>query len=334
MPEDVIERLKDLSEGSAEIGLADLDSDLDVVKQNEYMETGNTNGEKEIILEVEEEIPMIEENDEVERSSVNKEEENKFEEEVPIMTKETENISQNLGENQDDEIRSDILDRTHAYNLRPSRDPDYSYKFSFLSVNAGIQKWGDKAKNAIGDELQLFVKKGVFKKVNNPTVEQTQKALRMHCFATEKQDGRIKARAVADGRTHVRYMEEETYSPTVRLESIMLTSLVDAVERRYVKIIDIKGAFLKASVPKNLELLVKVEGELAKIMKDLQLDFYIQDDGFMYLKCVKALYRHIEAARLFYEDMNKSLTEKMGFMRNCYDPCVYNKRTQDGMMTV
>lgn len=131
MPEDVIERLKDLSEGSAEIGLADLDSDLDVLKQNEYMETGNTNGEKEIILEVEEEIPMIEENDEVERSSVNKEEENKFEEEVPIMTKETENISQNLGENQDDEIRSDILDRTHAYNLRPSKTQIIHINFPF-----------------------------------------------------------------------------------------------------------------------------------------------------------------------------------------------------------
>ena len=43
----------------------------------------------------------------------------------------------------------------------------------------------------------------------------------MHCFIIEKRDGMIKARAVADGRTQKRYMEEETYSPTVRLESIL-----------------------------------------------------------------------------------------------------------------
>jgi len=69
-------------------------------------------------------------------------------------------------------------------------------------------------------------------------------------------------------------------------------------------------------------------------MNHLQPDFHIQDDGFMYLKCVEALYGHIEAARLFYDDLNKSLTERMGFVRNSYDPCVYNKRVQDGILTV
>jgi hypothetical protein len=146
--------------------------------------------------------------------------------------------------------------------------------------------------------LQLFVKEKVFEKVNNPTDEQLQKVLRMHCFVTEKWDGRVKARVVADGRTQARYMEEETYSPTVCLESIMLSSLVDAVEWRYVRVIDIKGAFLKANIPENLELLVKIEGELALMMNFLQPDFHIQSDGFMYLKCVMVLYGHIEAARL------------------------------------
>jgi len=189
-------------------------------------------------------------------------------------------------------------------------------------------------KDAMSDKIKLFVKEEVFEKVNNPTGGQIHKALRMHCFVTEKRDGRIKARVVAEGRTQARYMEEETHSPKVRLESIMLSSLVDAVERRHVRVFDIKGAFLKASVPGNLELLVKMEGELAKMMNHLQPDFHIQDDGFMYLKCVEALYGHIEAARLFYDDLNKSLTERMGFVRNSYDPCVYNKRVQDGILTV
>jgi hypothetical protein len=84
----------------------------------------------------------------------------------------------------------------------------------------------------------------------------------------EKRDGRVKARAVADGRSQVRYMEEETYSPTVKLESIMMCSLIDALEKRHVVTIDIKGAFLKAGVPNDLELIVRMEGELAELFED------------------------------------------------------------------
>jgi hypothetical protein len=106
-------------------------------------------------------------------------------------------------------------------DLRVSRRRDYSHCFTLLSGSAGLKQWRDKAKEALMDELKLFMKEKVFEEMNNPSDDQKQKALRMHCFIIEKRDGRIKARAVADGRTQKRYMEEETYSPTVRLESIM-----------------------------------------------------------------------------------------------------------------
>ena len=87
----------------------------------------------------------------------------------------------------------------------------------------------------------------------------------IHCFVIEKRDGRIKARAVADGRSQQRYTEEETYSPTVKLESIMLNAFIDAHEGRHVAAVDIKGAFLKAKVPEHLDLIVKMSGELRLI---------------------------------------------------------------------
>jgi hypothetical protein len=106
--------------------------------------------------------------------------------------------------------------------LRENRRRDYSHRFAFLSVNAGLKRWGDRAKEALMDELKLFLKENVFEKLNEPSDDQKKLALCMHCFVVEKRDGRIKARAVADGRTQEKYMEEETYSPTIRLESIML----------------------------------------------------------------------------------------------------------------
>jgi hypothetical protein len=158
--------------------------------------------------------------------------------------------------------------------------------------------------------------------------------LRIHCFLTEKRDGRIKARAVADGRTQQRYTMEETYSPTVKLESIMLCTLIEALEGRYVATVDIKGAFLKAKVPDDMELIVKMDGELAEAFIELNPGFEVDEHGVLFLQCDKALYGHIEAARLFYDELDNSLQNKMGFQQNQYDPCVYNKTTNGDRITI
>jgi hypothetical protein len=83
-----------------------------------------------------------------------------------------------------------------------------------------------------------------------------------------------------------------------------------------------------------MELIVKMGGELAQMMCELDPELQVDENGMLYLKCIKALYGHIEAARLFYNDLNHSLTNVMGFKRNKYDPCVYNKDTSDGVITV
>jgi hypothetical protein len=160
------------------------------------------------------------------------------------------------------------------------------------------------------------------------------KALMVHCFLTEKRDGKINARAVADGRGQQRYTEEETYSPTVRLESIMLSAFIDAHEGRHVATVDIKGAFLKAKVPEDLELIVKMTGELAELMCELDESLKCDEEGVLYLQCDKALYGHIEAARLFYENLNDAIQGQMNFQQNRHDPCVYNKRTKEGVVTI
>jgi hypothetical protein len=192
-------------------------------------------------------------------------------------------------------------------------------------VHAGVNKWYDKTREAIRDELKMLAKEVVFQEIKKNTVEQRKNALMIHCFVVEKGDGRIKARAVADGRSQQRYTEEETYSPTVRLESIMLNMFIDAFEGRHVVMIDIKGAFLKAKVPEGMELMVKMTGELAQIMVEINPSMECDEQGTIYLKCIKALNGHIEAARLFYDDLNYSIQHKMGFKQNQYDPCVYNR---------
>ena len=58
-------------------------------------------------------------------------------------------------------------------------------------------------------------------------------ALNLITMIKQKRDGRIKGRACADGRKQRRYINKNNVSsPTIQLESLMITLLIDTHERR------------------------------------------------------------------------------------------------------
>jgi hypothetical protein len=299
IPMDVIDRVDELTanEPEYENDLVDIDDDIE---ENNADGAGDqyNNLPEEPINECEQDIQPTQPREDEENENMKMELEREQEIEDRLEDVEDENVNQ---------------DNDHGYNLRLNRTRDYSHCSSFLSVQAGLKQFGKRGKDAILDELRLFLTEEVFAYIKTPSNKQKKQALRVHCFLTEKRDGRIKARAVADGRSQIRYSEEETYSPIIKLESIMLSNLIDAMEHQYVATVIIKGAFLKAKVPEDMELLVKMDGELAAAFAELNPEFQLDEQGILYLRCLKALYGHIEAARLFYNELNSSLINKMKF---------------------
>ena len=86
------------------------------------------------------------------------------------------------------------------------------------------------------------------------------KALNLLTMLKEKQDGRLKSRAVADGRKQRMYIKkEDVASPTVKLESLILSLLIDAHENRDVATVDVVGAYLIAGMKDHV--IVKLTGE-------------------------------------------------------------------------
>jgi len=84
------------------------------------------------------------------------------------------------------------------------------------------------------------------RRMSKLNVEQRAKILQSHMFIVKKRDGNTKARVVTGGnlqRCHV--TKEESSSPTVSTESVILTLIVDAHEERDVAIIDILNAFIQ-----------------------------------------------------------------------------------------
>ena len=85
-------------------------------------------------------------------------------------------------------------------------------------------------------------------------------------FLTEKRDGTIKARSCADGSKQRLWMnKDDTASPTVMLESIFLTCLVDTIEGRDVTVVDIPNAFIQTR-HSGEKVILKIQGKLAELL--------------------------------------------------------------------
>ncbi len=119
--------------------------------------------------------------------------------------------------------------------------------------------------------------------------------------------------------------KDDATSPTTILQSILMTAVIDAKERRDVMTNDIPNAFVQTALPKDKEkVLLKMTGSLVDMLIELDstyASYVITEDGkrVLYLNILKALYSMIDASLLFYKKFKADL-EKVGFKINPYDP--------------
>jgi Reverse transcriptase (RNA-dependent DNA polymerase) len=158
-------------------------------------------------------------------------------------------------------------------------------------------------------------------------------------FLKQKRCGKIKARGCADGRKQRLYKSrEEVSSPTVRTESVMLSCLIDAMERRAVATADVPGAFMQAKIDE--EVYIRLAGPLARLLTKVDPGLYegtVTMEGgtpVIYAKLDKALYGTLQAALLFWQEFSSMLINDCGFTMNPYDECVVNKVIDGKQCTV
>ena len=123
------------------------------------------------------------------------------------------------------------------------------------------------------------------------------------------------------------FTKEETTSPTVSTDALLLSILIDAKERRDVAVADVEGAYLHADM--DIFTVMKLEGLDVEIMCDVDSKYkkFVTEENrkkVLYLELVKALYGCVRSALLWYELFSSTLTN-LGFELNLYDPCVANK---------
>jgi hypothetical protein len=144
-----------------------------------------------------------------------------------------------------------------TYGLRPRRARDYIHMHTNIvhhaitqySLNRGLRKFQKEGEKAVEKELEQLHMKETFAQVNEGdlTARQKKSALESLMFLKEKKYGSIKGRACADGRKQREgSTKSNATSPTVALESVLITATIDAFEKQEVAIVDVPGAYLTA----------------------------------------------------------------------------------------
>ena len=129
------------------------------------------------------------------------------------------------------------------------------------------------------------------------TNKERKEALASLLFITEKRDDTIKARLVGDGskqRTYDGYDKSKGSSPACATDSIFLTGVIDARERRAVAMLDIENSFLQAENDEKVLMLLR--GRLAELMVKVDPSLYRKyvtsskkGVPMLYVKLTKAL---------------------------------------------
>jgi Reverse transcriptase (RNA-dependent DNA polymerase)/Zinc knuckle len=248
-----------------------------------------------------------------------------------------------------DEAMNDLYgQRSGRYNLRSRRPRDYSHIHTTLSatlltqysVKKGLQKFQERGVEAVRSELQQLHDRTVIapKAPAELTKLQRINALAYLMFLKEKRSGLIKARGCADGRKQRAHTtKEESSSPTVSIEAVFLSCMIDALEQRDVATVDVPGAFMQADMDELVHM--RLVGTMAELLVRIDPKLYRKyitiENGrqVLYVELRKALYGTLRAALLFWRKLTNQLAE-WGFVTNPYDWCVANKEISGSQCTI
>jgi len=193
---------------------------------------------------------------------------------------------------------------------------------------------------AVLKELQQLHDRKVLEPRQPETLSHEEKLAALHylMFLTKKWCGRIKGQGCTDGRKQRAHMsKEDLSSPTVAIEALMLSCVIDMKEYHDVATVDTPGAFMQADMDEKVHM--QLEGKMAELLVRCEPNLYwkyVWVEGgktVLYVKLRKALYGTLKAALLFWELLSGTL-EKCGFECNPCDTCVMNKMINGNQCTI
>ena len=217
--------------------------------------------------------------------------------------------------------------------------PNIMYNCTNMTVREAIKDQGEVAlKEIVRELISIHIERKAFQPLlqEELTENQRNKAITSKMFIKNKYhpDGefdKIKARLVAGGHLQSRSVYTRGGSPTASTSSVLTVMALAAMEGRAVGTIDFPSAFLNCPMPDDSEeVIMKLDYFMTMVLSEIDPEYskYIAADGTSTVRLKKALYGCVESARIWNDKLNLALT-KLGYTRNLYDKCVYNKANED-----
>jgi hypothetical protein len=210
-----------------------------------------------------------------------------------------------------------------------------------------LKKFGQKGSDAATKELKEFHDRVCFEPISVADMSQSeiQKSMEALMLLTEKRDGTIKGRMVYNGKPTREWLScEDSTSPTVSLESLIITAVIDAYEGHDVMTADVPNAFIQTVMPQPTDgsddrVCMKITGVLVDLLCKLDPTKYgpyvVFEKGHkvLYVLVLCAIYGMLVASLLWYKKFHGDL-ERIGFHFNDYDPCVANRMVNGKQHTI
>ena len=182
------------------------------------------------------------------------------------------------------------------------------------NLRKGLKEFGDRGFEAAEKEMKQLFDQHCFVPVDIKTMsaEEKRKAQVALMLLAKKQDGSIKGQMVYNGKPTREWLsKEDAASPTTMLESLFLTSMIDAYEERDIMTADVPNAFIQAKMPPVEEgqerVIMKITGVLVDMLIALDPEAYgkhvVYEHGkkVLYVQVLRALYGMLVAALLWYK---------------------------------
>ena len=220
----------------------------------------------------------------------------------------------------------------------------YNFAQQFM-FKRGLKIFKERGEAAAIKEIDQLVRRNCFTpiSVKSLTAKERAKCVNGLMFLCEKRDKTVKGRLVYNGKpTRAWLSSDEAASPTVTLEAIFITSVIEAFEGRDIMTADVPNAFIQTEIPKKDQderIVMKITGVLVDLLvaaaPEVYADYMVYENGekVIYNQVLRALYGMLVASLLWYKNFRADL-EDHGFKFNSYDPCVANKEVEGSQHTV
>jgi hypothetical protein len=227
----------------------------------------------------------------------------------------------------------------------------YPKEYTFIqsyNLNKGIKKFGQCTKATAFKEMKQSHDCIVFKAIDlNDLIElEHKREMESLIFIVEKKDGMIKARTCTNSNTQQDYIDrDQAASPTAATDTIIITGVIDAKQRRDVMASDVPNAFVQTQAPKlNTDgkkaerIIMKIHSMLVDMLVESNPQYakymvYHNEKKVLYVRMLMALYGMLIALLLYYKRFCKDM-KTIGFKLSPYDPCVANRMLNGKQHTI